>query len=115
MPLLCVRGRDAVELSCVQSLARPAKGEPTSPLLGRWGQKGTVTLPRSGDGAEGRCPRRHPPPSAARSAPAPSAPVAAAEVEEDPELAALMAELESSPPPEVPPRRGGRWTRSLPP
>ena len=42
MPLLCVKGRDAAELACVQSLARPPKGEKTSPLLGRWGQEGDL-------------------------------------------------------------------------
>ncbi len=47
MPLLCVKGRDALQLSLIQSLAVP-RGTPKSPLLGRWGQKDVVRLPRTG-------------------------------------------------------------------
>ena len=47
MPLLCVKGRDAVQLSLIQSLA-VQEGAAKSPLLGRWGQKDVVRLPRTG-------------------------------------------------------------------
>jgi type VI secretion system protein ImpC len=47
MPLLCVKGRDSLQLALIQSLAVP-QGGPTSPLLGRWGQDGVVRLPRTG-------------------------------------------------------------------
>ncbi len=50
MPLLCVKGRDAAEMARIGSLALPKKGEKSVPLLGRWGQKGTVNLPKSGPG-----------------------------------------------------------------
>jgi type VI secretion system protein ImpC len=46
-PLLCVRGRDALQLSCIQSLALAPDGSACS-LLGRWGQEGVVKLPRTG-------------------------------------------------------------------
>ncbi len=49
IPLLCVKGRDAVQLATVQSLASPAKGQAASPLMGRWNQSGSVQLPRSGE------------------------------------------------------------------
>ena len=47
MPLLCVKGRDSLQLALIQSLAMP-RGAATSPLLGRWGQKDVVRLPRTG-------------------------------------------------------------------
>ena len=47
MPLLCVKGRDAVQLSLIESLA-VQEGAAKSPLLGRWGQKDVVRLPRTG-------------------------------------------------------------------
>ena len=47
MPLLCVKGRDSVQLSLIQSLATP-RGVPNSPLLGQQGQKDVVRLPRTG-------------------------------------------------------------------
>jgi hypothetical protein len=46
-PLLCVKGRDSLQLSCVQSLALAPGGAACS-LLGRWGQEGVVKLPRTG-------------------------------------------------------------------
>ena len=47
MPVLCVKGRDALQLSLIQSLA-VQEGAAKSPLLGRWGQKDVVRLPRTG-------------------------------------------------------------------
>ncbi|MCA1684565.1 MAG: type VI secretion system contractile sheath large subunit [Planctomycetia bacterium] len=102
MPLLCVKGRDAAELADVRSLARPPKGETASPLLGRWGQKGTVTLPRSGDAPKvsvaAAMSVAPPPPSAQAVTQAPAEPVE----EIDPELAALMGDLDTPGPVETP-------------
>jgi pilus assembly protein FimV len=46
-PLLCVKGRDSLQLSRIQSLALVPGGAACS-LLGRWGQEGVVKLPRTG-------------------------------------------------------------------
>ena len=85
IPLLSVRGRDQVSFFGLHSLARPPKGERTSPLLGRWGQKGSVTLPRSGDPSA---------PAAAQAVGTPEPALANAEDAIDPELAALLADLD---------------------
>ena len=109
MPLLCVKGRDSVELACVQSLAKPVKGAATSPLLGRWGQKGTVNLPKSGAAGSGAkaavaAVSSVAPPPAEGAAPVADEPepASAAAEEMDPELAALMAELDSPAPAAAP-------------
>ncbi len=47
MPLLCVKGRNALQLYRFLSLAQPPKDQPLVELFGRWGQKGLVALPRS--------------------------------------------------------------------
>jgi predicted component of type VI protein secretion system len=108
IPLLSVRGRDEMALLGVHSLAQPPKGERTSPLLGRWGQKGTVVLPRSGDKATGATPPSRATAASGRtkvSAPAPDDDMAAmlgnmgttghvaAPSEMDPELAAMLGNM----------------------
>ena len=101
MPLLSIRGRDAVELASIRSLARPQPGQPISPLLGRWGQAGPVDLPRSMAHSQ-RAAAVHmvatlPPPGSLDMESNREGVGAEAEaVEEmDPELAALMAELDA--------------------
>ena len=125
MPLLCVKGRDAVQLARYHSLAEPAKGQPPVALVGQWGQEGMVRLPeqRRPGRREGRHGDAHwrrergswrsaaaTPAKAVAAAPAatraaespPPAPAAAAEeTDEDAEMAALMAQLggaEEAPP-----------------
>ncbi len=101
MPLLCVKGRDAAELAGIHSLAQPPKGEKTSALLGRWGQKGTVVLPQTGAApkvAAAAVASVAPAAAAAVAKPAPARDAdaePAAQEEMDPELAALMADLEA--------------------
>jgi type VI secretion system ImpB/VipA family protein len=84
MPLLSVRGRDQMSFLGIHALSAPPKGERTSPLLGRWGQKGNIQLPKTGAA---------PSPQSAPAAASPAAEPAADESEMDPELAALMAEI----------------------
>ena len=98
MPLLCVKGRDAAELAGVQSLAQPPNGEKTSALLGRWGQKGSVVLPQTGSApkvAAAAVASAAPPAAPGPAQEAEPEPAAATEAEMDPELAALMAELDA--------------------
>ncbi len=135
MPFLSVRGQNALQLFRFVSLAQPPKGQPATDLVGRWGQKGSLKVPRSvglrgggGVGLVGGAPPPSPaaeePPTAteessdeappaeeetaspaAEEAPASEPPAEAAA--EDPELAALLAQLESgaaeTPPGETPP------------
>jgi hypothetical protein len=125
MPLLCVKGRNAMQLYRFFSLAQPPKDQPLVELFGRWGQKGMVPLPRSTtkppmtvSASFGPIPAsKAPTPSPSSAAPAPpkAAPAVAAvaavaaaaapapEEALDPELAALMAQLEGpSPSPAAP-------------
>ena len=119
MSLLCVKGRNQLQLYRFQSLALPAANEPFSPLLGSWGQEGVGKMPsRSlpsvsvGMGIGDPSMKAPPPPppapqaapksAAAAAAPPPVAAEAPAE-EMDPELAALMAELEQPAAPAPPP------------
>ena len=90
IPLLSVRGRDEMALLGVHSLAQPPKGERTSPLLGRWGQKGTVQLPRSGDKASAASPATRPAAASGRTHVAQSAP--------DADMAAMLRSLQPRPP-----------------
>jgi EvpB/VC_A0108, tail sheath N-terminal domain/Type VI secretion system, VipA, VC_A0107 or Hcp2 len=120
MPLLGVRGRDAVMFARLSAVAAPPEDRPFADLLGRWGQEGAVQLPRSkpsvavkvGLGATAPAPAAPPaappaPAAAPRSAAqAPAAPPAeapaAAEEEMDPELAALLGQLEADTAPAAP-------------
>jgi hypothetical protein len=121
MPLLSVRGKNALQLLRFVSLAEPPKGQPAVDLIGRWGQKGALKVPRSiglggGGGvslvggpapAPARAQAEKPaqavaPEEAAASdetptedAPAEQAPAEAPA--EDPELAALMEQLDEPP------------------
>jgi type VI secretion system protein ImpC len=126
MPLLCVRGKGAMQLLRFLSLAQPAKDQPPRDLQGRWGKAGAAPAPRSPAppapkvgmvGAVPDAPRPARPapaaPAAPPSAPAapepatsaaappaapepgpPAAPAPPAEEEMDPDLAALLKDLE---------------------
>lgn len=107
MSLLSVKGRNQLQLYRFQSLALPAANEPFSPLLGSWGQEGVGKMPsRSlpsvsvGMGVGDSSLKAPPPPPPAKAAPKAlpaAAPQPAAEepaADMDPELAALMAQLE---------------------
>jgi type VI secretion system ImpB/VipA family protein len=105
MALLCVRGRDSVELLSFHSLATPPKGQRAAALLGRWEQTGSVKFPRSGApapappapaAAPAAAPASAPPPPVSESIPDTVPEVAPEpEPEIDPELAALLGELEN--------------------
>ncbi len=123
MPLLCIKKRDAMQLLRFQSLAQPPKGQESVPLAGRWGQgnltkQGAGSPPPSGSvviGGPGEAPAQatgmpqaSAPPAATPDTPAtatapPSnndvapAPAAPEEEEMDPELAAMLAEMDSAP------------------
>ena len=122
MPFLCVRGKGALQLAQVLSLAQPAKDQPACDLQGHWGQPfaapvQSVSAPLAPKvGMVGQVPdpprRVASPPAVQAPAAAPVAPVAAkvaappvaappaqpeappAEEEMDPELAALLKSLE---------------------
>jgi predicted component of type VI protein secretion system len=128
MPFLSVRGKNALQLSRFASLAEPPKGQPATDLVGRWGQKGALKVPRAvgrpggvsmnlvGGAAPEAPPESEAPAEAEAESPAeeisdapseeaavdetPAAP--AAEEEMDPELAALLKQMES-PAAEAPP------------
>ncbi len=121
MPLLCVKGRDALQLGRYHSLAEPEKGQPPIALVGQWGQQGMVQLPSSKPPVSVKAgigmmpqpvaatPVTAPLPAtaaapAARAAAQPIAPppAAAPKPDEDAELAALMGELDSPSPPPPP-------------
>lgn len=122
MSLLCVKGRDSIQLAQFFSLAKPAKNQPPPALLGRWGQSGVVQLPRStpsvgvkvGFGMVGAATAQAAPaktsvaveaqaessPEAEPATAADDVPAAAPEPdaaadEMDPELAALLAQMET--------------------
>jgi type VI secretion system protein ImpC len=89
MPLLCVRGQGAMQLSRFLSLAQPPKDQPARELQGRWSRAGMAPAPRTSAppaakvGLVGEVP---PAPRPTRAAPAPAAPaVSAPEEEEVPE------------------------------
>jgi hypothetical protein len=121
MPLLCVRGRDALQLARYHSLAEPAKGQPPVALWGQWGQEGMVPLPSTAPPISvkvGMGLTDQPRTASAANTPAkttanvplppasnaPAAAPAAAE-EEDPEMAALMAQLDPPAAPAAPPAK----------
>jgi type VI secretion system protein ImpC len=105
MPLLCVRGRDAVQLAGFSSLGAAEKGKAPPPLLGKWGQKGAVQLPRSGgpatvkmgiSAAPGGVAKAGKEKAPAKEAPAAEEPAEAAASGGDADLDALMKDLEGS-------------------
>ncbi len=107
MTLLGVRGRDQAQFGHVASVAQAAKDQPPTPLPGRWGQKGTVTLPRAAKplsvavslAAPADTPAEAPADEEPEAPPPPAAPAEApADEEMDPELAALMAEMDAPAP-----------------
>jgi hypothetical protein len=120
MPFLCVRGKGALQLLRFLSLALPPKGQEACDLIGRWGQEGMVQVPQSSRppamkvnmGIPGRVEALRPPPapppvretatppptpepSSDAATPAEDASPAAAEPEVDPELAALLQQLDT--------------------
>jgi hypothetical protein len=144
MPFLSVRGKNAVQLYRFASMAPPPKGQQATDLVGRWGQKGALKVPRSiglargpalnltggaappppapkaaakAEAPEGaadeapaaEAPSEEAPPPEEAAAEAPPAAEAAAEPEMDPELAALLQQIEggtpgeAAPAPEAPP------------
>ncbi len=97
MPLLSVRGRDQLSFFGIHALATPPKGERTSPLLGRWGQTGQVQLPKTSAAAATKVAAATPPASTSPPSPPPT-PAGDSIDEIDPELAALMADLDAGEP-----------------
>ncbi len=96
MALLCIKGKAAMQLARFLSLAQPPKNQPAVDLRGRWSG---LPAPRS----EEPPPKAAPPPAApaAKAAPPPPPPAPppaeeapAAEEEMDPDLAALLKQLE---------------------
>jgi hypothetical protein len=118
MCLLCVKAANRMQLFRFQALAQPGADKPFAELLGPWGQEGIGKLPSSkpplsvsvgmgvGEPSLKAPPPPPPEPKPAAKEPAPGkapaepeeAPAPAAEPEMDPELAALMAELEGGEP-----------------
>ena len=47
MPILCVKGRNQMQLFRFLSLAQPPKDQPASDLQGRWGQAGLAGMARA--------------------------------------------------------------------
>jgi hypothetical protein len=47
-PLLAVRGRDQASFARIIAVGEPEKGDPTSYLVGRWNQKGSLRIPQTG-------------------------------------------------------------------
>jgi hypothetical protein len=117
MPLLPVRGRDAMQLYRFLSLAPPAKGQQASDLLGRWGQKAAAPPARATAppavsvglaAADGQAPAEEATANGEATAPAATEEAAApAEEALDPELAALLGQLDqpaaAAPPAAAPP------------
>ncbi len=94
MCLLCVKGRDQMQLFRFQSLQAPPAGQPFAELQGPWGEAGAAApaprpAPASTQAKIGG-PTTKPPPAA----PVEELTAAPPAEEEDPELAAMMRELE---------------------
>ncbi len=111
MVLLCVKGRNAMQLVRFTSLAQPPKGQSAMDFLGRWGQKGVIKLPSAAPPLSVSVGMGAPTSTSTTAAPAPApsapkqqAPPASGEEEIDPELAALMKEVEQ---PAAAPAGGG--------
>ena len=108
MNFVCAKNKDVIQLIRFQSVGLPTKGATQVDLLGQWGQKGAVQLPpTSGKPSLSATATLAGAPPSAKKAAAPKtapkdeepdeAPAAASAPEEemDPELAAMMAALES--------------------
>jgi type VI secretion system protein ImpC len=100
MPILCVRDKGAMQLAKFFSVAQPAKGQMVCAFLGSWTASASAAPPPAATPPPTAAPRAAPPPPKAAPPPPAEEPVAAeesappAEEEMDPDLAALLKQLE---------------------